>query len=100
MSNIIKYFKDTILYYYEDNFLDDATAEQINDPEEYPCLYADYGHHNTVKFGLQHPNFSFDFRNDDASEIVDSLKNLVTRAETLGFDSFWEMDTDNDTNQH
>ncbi len=53
-----------------------------------------------MKFGLQHPNFSFDFRNDDASEIVDSLKNLVTRAETLGFDSFWEMDTDNDTNQH
>ncbi|HYT45720.1 MAG TPA: hypothetical protein VEP90_25570, partial [Methylomirabilota bacterium] len=65
-----------------------------------PSLYVDNGHYNTVKFGLQHPNFSFDFRNDDASEIVDSLKNLVTRAETLGFDSFWEMDTDNDTNQH
>jgi len=45
-----------------------------------------------MKFGLQHPNFSFDFRNDDASEIIDSLKNLVTRAETLGFDSFWVMD--------
>jgi F420-dependent oxidoreductase-like protein len=57
-----------------------------------PCLYSDYGHHNTVKFGLQHPNFSFDFRNDDASEIIDSLKNLVRRAETLGFDSFWVMD--------
>jgi len=38
-----------------------------------PCLYADYGHHNTVKFGLQHPNFNFDFRNHDTSQIVDSL---------------------------
>lgn len=35
-KSIIKYFKDTILDYYEDNFLADATAEQINDPEEYP----------------------------------------------------------------
>jgi len=32
-----------------------------------------------VKFGLQHPSFSFDYTNDDASQIVDSLKNLVTR---------------------
>src|SRR5215467_15606909 len=35
-----------------------------------------------------HPNYSFDYRNHDTSQIVDSLKNLVTRAETLGFDSF------------
>jgi len=35
-KSIIKYFKDTILDYYEDNFLADATAEQISDPEEYP----------------------------------------------------------------
>src|SRR5215831_3269780 len=45
-----------------------------------------------MKFGLQHPNYSFDYRNYDTSQIVDSLKNLVTRAETLGFDSFWVMD--------
>ena len=45
-----------------------------------------------MKFGLQHPNYSFDYRNHDTSQIVDSLKNLVTRAETLGFDSFWVMD--------
>jgi F420-dependent oxidoreductase-like protein len=45
-----------------------------------------------MKFGLQHPIFSFDYRNHDTSQIVDSLKNLVTRAEILGFDSFWVMD--------
>ena len=45
-----------------------------------------------MKFGLQHPVFSFDYRNRDTSQIVDSLKNLVTRAESRGFDSFWVMD--------
>jgi F420-dependent oxidoreductase-like protein len=45
-----------------------------------------------MKFGLQHPNYSFDYRNHDTSQIVVSLRNLVTRAETLGFDSFWVMD--------
>jgi F420-dependent oxidoreductase-like protein len=45
-----------------------------------------------MKFGLQHPVFSFDYRNRDTSQIVDSLKNLVTRAENRGFDSFWVMD--------
>ncbi|HEX5891260.1 MAG TPA: LLM class F420-dependent oxidoreductase [Nitrososphaeraceae archaeon] len=45
-----------------------------------------------MQFGLQHPNFSFDYKNRDASQILDSLKNLVTRAESIGFDSFWVMD--------
>jgi F420-dependent oxidoreductase-like protein len=45
-----------------------------------------------MKFGLQHPNYSFDYRNHDTSQIVVSLRNLATRAETLGFDSFWVMD--------
>ncbi len=45
-----------------------------------------------MRFGLQHPNFSFDYRDRDASQILDSLKNLVTRAESIGFDSFWVMD--------
>ena len=45
-----------------------------------------------MKFGLHHPNFNFDHRIDDSSQIIDCLKNLVTRAETLGFDSFWVMD--------
>ena len=45
-----------------------------------------------MKFGLQHPNYSFDYKNHDTSQILDSLKNLVTSAETLGFDSFWVMD--------
>ena len=45
-----------------------------------------------MQFGLQHPNFNFDYRNRDASQILDSLKNLVTRAESMGFDSFWVMD--------
>ena len=46
-----------------------------------------------MKFGLQHPIFSFDYsNNNNTSQIVDSLKNLVTRAENTGFDSFWVMD--------
>lgn len=45
-----------------------------------------------MQFGLQHPNFNFDYRNRDASQILDSLKNLVTRAESMSFDSFWVMD--------
>src|ERR671923_1055006 len=50
-----------------------------------------------MQFGLQHPNFSFDYdgqsNNDaDTSLIADSLKNLITKAENSGFDSFWLMD--------
>ena len=46
-----------------------------------------------MKFGLQHPIFSFDYSNhNNTSQIVESLKNLVTRAEKTGFDSFWVMD--------
>jgi len=42
-----------------------------------------------VKFGLQHPSFSFD---GHGAQIADSLKQLVLRAESSGFDSFWAMD--------
>ena len=42
-----------------------------------------------MKFGLQHPNFSFD---GEGPQIVEKLKNLVGRAESYGFDSFWVMD--------
>jgi F420-dependent oxidoreductase-like protein len=46
-----------------------------------------------MKFGLQHPIFSFDYSNhNNTSQIVDSLKNVATRAENTGFDSFWVMD--------
>jgi F420-dependent oxidoreductase-like protein len=45
-----------------------------------------------MKFGLQHPIFSFDYSNRNTSQIADSLKNIVTRAENTGFDSFWVMD--------
>ena len=45
-----------------------------------------------MKFGLQHPVFGFDHRNGHTSQIFDSLKNLITRAEDTGFDSFWVMD--------
>jgi F420-dependent oxidoreductase-like protein len=45
-----------------------------------------------MKFGLQHPSFSFDYSNQNTSRIIDSLSNLVTRAENRGFDSFWVMD--------
>ena len=45
-------------------------------------------------------NFNFDYdsksnssnNGDTASQIADSLKNLVTKAENSGFDSFWVMD--------
>jgi F420-dependent oxidoreductase-like protein len=45
-----------------------------------------------MRFGLQHPNFSFDYKQNDISQIFDSLKNLVISAEEKGFDSFWVMD--------
>ena len=45
-----------------------------------------------MRFGLQHPSFSFDFRNHDSSQIFHSLKKLVLLAEDRGFDSFWVMD--------
>jgi F420-dependent oxidoreductase-like protein len=45
-----------------------------------------------MQFGLQHPNFSYDYKNQDPSQIADSLKNLITKAENAGFDSFWVMD--------
>jgi F420-dependent oxidoreductase-like protein len=45
-----------------------------------------------MQFGLQHPNYNFDYDSRDASQIIDSLKNLATKAENLGFDSFWVMD--------
>jgi len=42
-----------------------------------------------MKFGIQHPNFSFD---GEGTEIVESLRRLATQAESSGFDSFWVMD--------
>jgi len=42
-----------------------------------------------MKFGLQHPNFSYD---GQGPEMVESLRKLVSRAESIGFDSFWVMD--------
>ena len=45
-----------------------------------------------MRFGLQHPSFSFDYKDNDTSKIFQSLKNLVTSAEEKGFDSFWVMD--------
>ncbi len=45
-----------------------------------------------MEFGLQHPNYNFDYDGRDASQIIDSLKNVATKAENLGFDSFWVMD--------
>jgi F420-dependent oxidoreductase-like protein len=42
-----------------------------------------------LKFGLQHPNFTFD---GDGPQIVEKLKKLVGSAERYAFDSFWVMD--------
>ena len=45
-----------------------------------------------MRFGLQHPSFTFDLRNNNSSQIFQSLKKLVPLAEERGFDSFWVMD--------
>jgi len=45
-----------------------------------------------MRFGLQKPIFTFDYRGNDTSQIIDSLKKLATTAENYGFDSFWVMD--------
>ena len=42
-----------------------------------------------MKFGIQHPNFSYD---GDGHQIVETLKKVVSSAEGLGYDSFWVMD--------
>jgi F420-dependent oxidoreductase-like protein len=42
-----------------------------------------------LKFGLQHPNFTFD---GEGPQIVEKMRTLVARAELHGFDSFWVMD--------
>jgi F420-dependent oxidoreductase-like protein len=45
-----------------------------------------------MKFGLQHPCFSFDYSNQNTSRIIDTLSDVITKAENKGFDSFWVMD--------
>ncbi|MFZ0346097.1 MAG: TIGR03560 family F420-dependent LLM class oxidoreductase [Nitrososphaeraceae archaeon] len=45
-----------------------------------------------MKFGLQHPFFNFDYDGGNTAQIVDYLKNLIVKAENIGFDSFWVMD--------
>lgn len=45
-----------------------------------------------MKFGLQHPNFSYDYSDQNTSRIVDTLSTLVAKVENKGFDSFWVMD--------
>jgi F420-dependent oxidoreductase-like protein len=45
-----------------------------------------------MKFGLQHPMFNFDYEGGNTAQIVDYLKNLIVKAENIGFDSFWVMD--------
>jgi F420-dependent oxidoreductase-like protein len=45
-----------------------------------------------MKFGLQHPNFSYDYSDQNTSRIIDTLSTLVAKVENKGFDSFWVMD--------
>lgn len=44
-----------------------------------------------MQFGIQHPNFNFDYK-QDTSQILGTIKDLVIKAENVGFDSFWVMD--------
>ena len=45
-----------------------------------------------MRFGLQKPIFTFDYKGHETSQIVDSIMNVATSAENNGFDSFWVMD--------
>jgi len=47
------------------------------------------GRFNEMKFGIQHPNFTYD---GQGPQMVDTLATLTKAAEQLGFDSFWFMD--------
>ena len=42
-----------------------------------------------MKFGIQHPNYTYDGR---GLQLEDTLQNLVKKSEELGYDSFWVMD--------
>lgn len=42
-----------------------------------------------MRFGLQHPNFTYD---GEGPQIVEKLRALTQKAESLDFDSFWVMD--------
>src|SRR5207342_1043775 len=44
-----------------------------------------------MQFGIQHPNFNFDY-DQDTSQILGTITDLVIKAENVGFDSFWVMD--------
>jgi F420-dependent oxidoreductase-like protein len=45
-----------------------------------------------MKFGFQHPSFSYDYSNYQQNQIPHRLKDLAVFAERTGFDSFWVMD--------
>ncbi|HYY50273.1 MAG TPA: LLM class F420-dependent oxidoreductase [Nitrososphaeraceae archaeon] len=45
-----------------------------------------------MKFGIQHPNFSYDYPRTEVSHVPLTLKNLITTVERFGYDSFWLMD--------
>lgn len=45
-----------------------------------------------MKFGIQHPNFSYDYPRTELSQMPLTLKNFITTAERFGYDSFWLMD--------
>jgi F420-dependent oxidoreductase-like protein len=42
-----------------------------------------------LKFGIQHPNFSYD---GEGEKVVESLRKTASTAERVGYDSFWVMD--------
>ena len=42
-----------------------------------------------MRFGIQHPSFTYD---GQGPQLEVGLRELVTKAESLGFDSFWVMD--------
>ena len=47
-------------------------------------MYRTYPH-KKMKFGHHHPNYGFNYVNQNASQITDSLKKLVIYAEKVGF---------------
>ena len=74
------------------NFIEDLDSSFLSEVEQIKRFIMMFLLSHDMQFGLQHPNFSFDYNGHDTSQMVDSLKNLVAKAENAGFDSFWVMD--------
>lgn len=70
------------------NFIEGLDSSFLSEVEQIKRFIMMFLLSHDMQFGLQHPNFSFDYNGHDTSQMVDSLKNLVAKVENAGFDSF------------